>query len=843
MGTALWALCTLVAGVNAQNNDAAFSALALADGRGNDIPLDPPFDSVIVLTDSRADYRAYVVNAIDSVTVNATARAGDAGIALPDDADPNTPGTQVPVDVGGNLVTVTITAADGVTSTSKVVDVIRDLPPIDGEAVWSSEVTVREDPDTGIFGGGVPHFETMSHWAFRDGNRNHYVVGVSYTTEDSAIGPEPVIFSVSPGLGQGSLRDDLVLEVGGRSFEFKHAQYRLLSEDHDWHSYGWPNSALDWADGEKVTVKLKTVAQPPPPPPPPGGGGGGGSGNRPPVIEAEIEPQTVDAGEALELDIRLHFYDRDQRALDYTVESADPEIAEVEVDRDGVLTIRGVRRGVTEITVTAADRRDERVSQTFLVRIAGPALVAFFPSASDAVREGFLRVINHATQAGEVSIEAIDDRGMRTPEVTLSLDGNETVHFNSSDLEDGNADKRLSGGVGPGEGDWRLVLDSELDFEVLSYIRTEDGFLTAMHDTVPMRDGTYRVAIFNPGSNVNQVSQLRLVNSGRETAEITVRGMDDAGASPGTAVEFDLPAGESTTLTASELESGTGLAGALGDGKGKWRLSVTSDRPIVAMSLLSSPTGHLTNLSALPPTPDEDGGHVVPLFPSASDPLGREGFVRVVNRSDEPGTVSIEAFDDSDLAYPTLTLALNTRQTAHFNSNDLELGNTGKGLTGSTGTGMGDWRLVLASDLDIDVLAYIRTSDGFLTSMHDVAPELLGERRVAIFNPGSNPNQVSGLRLVKPGTEDAQVTITGVDDTGASPGGAVTVMVPAGASRTIAAADLEAGGEGLNGALGDGAGKWRLAVTSEQPVIVMSLLSSPTGHLTNLSTAPDRGGT
>ena len=31
------------------------------------------------------------------------------------------------------------------------------------------------------------------------------------------------------------------------------------------------------------------------------------------------------------------------------------------------------------------------------------------------------------------------------------------------------------------------------------------------------------------------------------------------------------------------------------------------------------------------------------------------------------------------------------------------------------------------------------------------------------------------------------------------------------------------------------------AVTSEQPVIAMSLLSSPTGHLTNLSTAPGRG--
>ena len=119
---------------------------------------------------------------------------------------------------------------------------------------------------------------------------------------------------------------------------------------------------------------------------------------------------------------------------------------------------------------------------------------------------------------------------------------------------------------------------------------------------------------------------------------------------------------------------------------------------------------------------------------------------------------------------------------------------------------------------------------------------LLGKRRVAIFNPGSNPNQVSRLRLVNPGAEDAQVTITGIDDAGASPGAPVTVTVPAGASRSLAAADLEAGADGFAGALGDGVGKWRLAVTSAQPVIVMSLLSSPTGHLTNLSSAPDRSG-
>ena len=574
-----------------------------------------------------------------------------------------------------------------------------------------------------------------------------------------------------------------------------------------------------------------------------GGSGGGGGANRPPVVEREIDDRTLDVGEVLELDIRLNFYDRDQRALDYSVVSADPSVATVAVDRNGVLTIRGVKRGVTAVTVTAADRRDERASDTFVVTVRGPALVALVPRAADLVREGFVRVINHGDEPGEVSIEAIDDTGAVAGPVVLTLDPHETAHFNSGDLEDGNADKGLPEGIGSGEGDWRLVLDSDLDFEVLSYIRTGDGFLTAMHDVAPVRDGSHRVAVFNPGSNENQVSRLRLVNPGSEAAAVTITGVDDAGASPGTSVEFGIPAGASLTLTASDLEAGVGVEGALGDGAGKWRLRVTSNEPIAAMSLLSSPTGHLTNLSTVPRTPDDEHGvHVVPLFPSASDPLGRQGFVRVVNRSTGAGAVRIEAHDDSDLAYEDVTLAMGAGATVHFNSDDLELGNAAKGLSGSTGAGVGDWRLVLSSDLNIDVLAYIRASDGFLTSMHDVAPSADGRHWVAILNPGSNPNQVSGLRLVNPGSEDAEVTITGVDDAGASPGSAVVLTVPAGGSRTILAAELESGGEGVSGALGDGVGKWRLRVESEEPIIVMSLLSSPTGHLTNLSTAPDQGG-
>ena len=253
-----------------------------------------------------------------------------------------------------------------------------------------------------------------------------------------------------------------------------------------------------------------------------------------------------------------------------------------------------------------------------------------FPAASDGVRQGFARIVNHSTRSGEVHIEAYDDDGTRFGPVTLDIDADATVHFNSGDLEDGNAAKGLAAGTGPGIGDWWLALSSDLDIEVLSYIRTPgDGFLTSMHDVVPPdANGDYRVAIFNPGSNADQVSRLRLVNAGEQAAEVTITGIDDRGASPGGAVRVSVPAGAARTLAADELESGAGLPGALGDGTGKWTLRAASDTPVLVMSLLQSPTGHLTNLSTAPGSLDA-GVYTVPLFPAASDPFGRQGFVRV----------------------------------------------------------------------------------------------------------------------------------------------------------------------------------------------------------------------
>ena len=247
-------------------------------------------------------------------------------------------------------------------------------------------------------------------------------------------------------------------------------------------------------------------------------------------------------------------------------------------------------------------------------------------------------------------------------------------------------------------------------------------------------------------------------------------------------------------------------------------------------------SGLAASLAAQAPT--DPGTYSLPFFPSAAD-SSRQGFARVINRSGENGTVRIDVFDDAGRTYGPLLLSIDPGETVHFNSRDLENGNPAIGLAGSTGSGEGPWRLVLRSALDFEALGYVRTTAGFLTSMQDVAADVNGRHQVPTFNPGNNANAAGLLRLVNPGDETAEVTITGVDDRGLSPGGAVTLAIPPRAARSYLSRQLETGNAaGLKGALGDGKGKWQLVVTSGQPITVMSLISGKTGYLTNLSTAP-----
>ena len=479
------------------------------------------------------------------------------------------------------------------------------------------------------------------------------------------------------------------------------------------------------------------------------------------------------------------------------------------------------------------------------LREAGAAVVfgwavPLFPSAADAAgRSGVVRVLNRSDMDGAVLVEAVDEAGQTFGPVSLPLTSGAAAQFDSADLENGNAAMGLAEGLGtPTAGSWRLHLWSPLDIEVLAYVRTPDGFLTPSHGELPRAGDSLSAFLFNPASNRAQRSSLRVFNPVPASARMSVWGVDDAGRgrfAPG----FEAPAGATVALTAGQLERSRGAAGAgLSNGAGKWRLRLAAPWPLSASSWLESPSGHLANLSS-PPLRAAVGETLrLPLFPAAGDPTGREGFVRVANMTAAEGMLEVSAVDDAGVKAGPVELQLAARATMHFNSEDLENGNAKKGLASGVGAPTkGAWRLELqSSTLALAAASYARHRDGFVTSLHQTAPAADGAARVAVFHPADSDEQRSILRLANNGDEPAMATITGVDDAGAA-SEPLTVTVPAGEALTLSAAQLEDGDESLEGALGDGDGKWRLTVEFDNPLTVMSLLESPAGHLANLSAA------
>ena len=459
--------------------------------------------------------------------------------------------------------------------------------------------------------------------------------------------------------------------------------------------------------------------------------------------------------------------------------------------------------------------------------------VPYFPAAGGS-NEGFVRVVNRSGTSGDVFVEAVDDAGARFGPESLRLGARRVLYFDSGELQNGHAAKGFAGIGPPTVGDWRLEVASALDIEVLSYVRAEDGLVTPMHDIAReaghSAGGLPSFGVFDSAEGGGSI--LRVVNTEAERARWTTGGYDDRGHWRAMANAFVLPGGSALTFTAEQLANAHGLA------QGSWQLRVRGV-PWFAQNLYMSPAGHLANLSTAPTNSAEllaDGAtrHRVPFLPTAAGPY--EGLVRVVNRSAEAGEATIEATDDEGNRFGPVRLPLDARQAVLFSSADLEHGNDVEGLAGAVGPGEGDWRLALTSTLDLQVLSYVRSEGGFVSAMHDLAPIAAdGSHHVVYFNPASNRRHVSKLRLANDGEQAAAVTITGIDDRGAW-SETVTLMVPAMSAATFTSAQLEAGGEGLAGSLGDGYGKWRLRVESDMPLAVMSLVESRDGHLVNVST-------
>ena len=242
--------------------------------------------------------------------------------------------------------------------------------------------------------------------------------------------------------------------------------------------------------------------------------------------------------------------------------------------------------------------------------------------------------------------------------------------------------------------------------------------------------------------------------------------------------------------------------------------------------------------------------YTLPLFVTPTSTDAPTGVVRILNATDESGSVAVYAIDDAGTRFGPATHALDAAAAAEFSASDLTSGNASKGLPEGVGSLSGHVRLEIVTDLQIVPAAYVRAADGTLSTMHDTVRAVEAsdggyEYLVPIFNPSTETIRPSSLRLINPGNSAASVTIEGRDDHGtAATGGTVQLNLTAGAAQTLTAQQLEAGDTSLanlTGQLGAGVGKWRLSVSSDQPLQVVNVVSSTSGLMNNLSTTAVAG--
>ena len=327
------------------------------------------------------------------------------------------------------------------------------------------------------------------------------------------------------------------------------------------------------------------------------------------------------------------------------------------------------------------------------------------------------------------------------------------------------------------------------------------------------------------------------MNTTANSGTVTIAGIDDSGAASAGSVSFTLTPNQAKQMTVQDLENGNlnkGLSGSLGDGTGKWRLTVTSVLDLKVMSLIRTKDGFLTNLSGVVDTAWTDSHKIY--FANPASQTNKQTFLRIINKDDAVGTVTISAIDDNGNIAPKgdVTFTLNPLAAKQMVASDLEYGNLNKGLNGYLGSGSGRWQLTVTSLLNLEVMSLVRTPDGFLTNLSGTVRVSAGISDVFIFNPASNTNQRSSLRIVNTSSQQGSVTIQGFDDTGAA-SSTVTFNIIGKSAMSITSQELESGSSKFVGALGDGAGKWRLQITSNTPLQIQSLLDTPTGFLTNLS--------
>ena len=251
---------TAVSDTPSVSTDATLSALSLGTG----VTLSPTFAS------GTYAYTASVTNSVDEVTVAPTTNHADATFEYLDssdatlaDADTNTAGQQVDLDVGDTVFKVKVTAEDTTTTQTYTVTVTRACALETGD-IWCGVVTVGDVTNSG--GDTVRHGfqgttgglsdETFS-LMFETGTTNNYTITAIVVGATTATS-EQLYFVTSSGLTNTEV-ESLALHVDGESDPFVWSDSTEVITG----SYRWPaRTDLDWSSETTVTLRLREFPRP-----------------------------------------------------------------------------------------------------------------------------------------------------------------------------------------------------------------------------------------------------------------------------------------------------------------------------------------------------------------------------------------------------------------------------------------------------------------------------------------------------------------------------------------------------------------------------------------------------
>ena len=214
------------------------SELSVADEDDDAVDLRPAFDQAV------GDYAAVVSEDVAEVTVSATRNHGGAAVNIIQGDGTTTAGDEATVSLGygENVVSVEVTAGDGVTAKTYRITITREKP-------WSATLTVQFNDDK------TPASSGYSAYGSGVGSLSDQFIAL-----DGNLYKVLVLMHHAGGLYLGTkteLPGDFTLHIGDLEFRGSESSVPMMRAKG---AYWWALDAPGWTDGEEVAVSI-TVPQ------------------------------------------------------------------------------------------------------------------------------------------------------------------------------------------------------------------------------------------------------------------------------------------------------------------------------------------------------------------------------------------------------------------------------------------------------------------------------------------------------------------------------------------------------------------------------------------------------